>query len=489
MGCEWRGDDPYRVSVKGCMANETEIKGNYSGGLWKFFASVQLTVVVLLLLACLSIIGTFIPQNESPAEYQRAFGPFLYHVMATLDVFDMYRSWWFQGLIVLLVTNIIICSIDRLQVTGKVIFTRHPKFNLVSYRQRKSRKNLTLSGDMGRIKDNCHAVVAKMFSYCQVVSSDQGVAITAEKGRWTRLGVYIVHLSVVVLLLGGLIGSRFGFEGYVNIDEGESADTIQLRFSNGTRELPFAIRCDDFDVQFYNTGAPKEFRSTLSIIEKGRAVMQKDIIVNDPLRYKGINIFQSSYGKAATPAPAMDTAGEIELNFLSSASGMIYTVKSQLKKPVEIPEGLGRFILNGYHPQAQFRGMAVGPAFDGTLTPKGGESRSVLLPIKFPKFDTMRRGDVVISVAQGGEGFKERFYTGLQITKDPGVTMVYVGFTLIILGCIVTFFMSHQQVVVEIQPKGKKTAVTVSGKANKNKVGFGYKLERLSKDLSAMDTK
>jgi cytochrome c biogenesis protein len=474
--------------VKDLIANEAEVKGNYFEGLWKFFASIQLTVVLLLLLAGFSIIGTFIPQNESPADYQRAFGPFLYHVMATLDIFDMYRSWWFQGLMVVLVTNIIICSIDRLQVTGKIIFTRHPKFNLAGYRRRKSRKDVTLNGEMERIKENCHAAVSKMFSYCKVVSAGQGVAITAEKGRWTRLGVYIVHLSVVVLLVGGVIGSRYGFEGFVNIDEGASADTIQLRFINGTRKLPFTIQCDDFDVQFYDTGAPREFRSTLTIIENGKAVMQKDIIVNDPLRYKGINIFQSSYGKADAPASAVDPSKTIELRFLSSASGMVYSVKARLKKPVKIPEGLGEFVLDDYHPQAQFRGMAVGPALHGTLTPKGGVARSVLLPIMFPKFDTMRQGEVVISVTQDGALMEERFYTGLQITKDPGVTTVYVGFTLMVLGCIVTFFMSHQQVVVEIQPNGKKIEVMVSGKTNKNRVGFGYRLERLSKHFSAMGT-
>jgi cytochrome c biogenesis protein len=471
------------------MENNTEIKGNYSEGLWQFFASVKLTVVVLLLLACLSIIGTFVPQNESPADYQRAFGPLLYHFMATLDVFDMYRSWWFQGLMVLLVANIIICSIDRLRVTGKIIFTRHPKFNLASYRQRKSRKHMTLTGEMGRIKDNCQAVVAKMFSYCRVESAGQGVAITAEKGRWTRIGVYFVHLSVVVLLLGGVIGSRFGFEGNVNIAEGETADTIRLRFANETRKLPFAIRCDDFDVQFYDSGAPKEFRSTLTIIENGKPVIKKDIIVNDPLRYKGINIFQSNYGKTASPEPALDVAGEIDLNIKSNASGMIYTLKTRLKKPVELPEGLGQFVLNAYHTQVRFRNMDVGPALEGTLTPKDGKNpRPVLLPLKFPGFDAMRQGSAVISVIPDRAWFKQRYYTGLQVTKDPGVKMVYTGFILIVLGCIVTFFMSHQQVVVEIQPRGNKIDVMVSGKTNKNQVGFEYKLERLSKGLSATDT-
>ena len=470
------------------MVDYKEVKANYIESLWSFFASVKLTVWVLLSLAVLSIIGTLIPQNQSPDQYFRAFGPFLYQVLSTLDIFDMYRSWWFQGLIIMLVVNIIICSIDRLQVTGKVIFTKNPKFNLGSYRNRKSRKNFKINGDIDTVKDRYLKYLSKSFRYCEVVSSDKSIAITAEKGRLTRLGVYVVHLSIVVLLVGGLVGSLNGFEGFANIPEGESTDAVQLRFADGSIKLPFAIQCDDFDVQFYDTGAPKEFRSKLTIIENGKPVLQRDIIVNDPLRYKGINIFQSSYGTLDGPAPGSGIAKEIELGFKIVATGKMYNVKAQLNQPVEIPEGLGQFVVNDYNPQSQFRGMAVGPAIQGTLTPKEGEPKTVLLPVKFPKFDSMRKGDVVISVVQTGNLFEQRYFTGLLITRDPGVGLVYVGFTMMILGCMITFFMSHQQMVVEMRNKGNKTVVMVSGKANKNKVGFQFKLEKLAEKLASMDS-
>ena len=468
------------------MNKENRVTGNYIASLWNFFASVKLTVVVLLTLAALSIIGTLIPQNENPAEYFRAFGPFLFQVLDTLDIFDMYRSWWFQGLIILLVINIIVCSIDRLQTTGKIIFTRNPKFNLENYRRRKSRQDFRLAADVETCKDAFQRQLAKSFGFCRTESVHQGYAITAEKGRWTRLGVYGVHLSIVVLLIGALIGSLNGFEGYVNIPEGESVDTIQQRFSGIPLKLPFTIRCEDFDVQFYETGAPKEFRSKLILFENGQPVLQKDIIVNDPIRYKGINIFQSSYGKLDDAAPATVAFKEIELSFRVSASGKIYTRKTALNQPVEIPEGLGTFVVNGYEPAAEFKGMAIGPALTGILTPKQGEPQSVVLPIKFPKFDAMRKGAVVIAVVNASIQQKTRYYTGLQITKDPGVGLVYFGFVLMIVGCMVTFFMAHQQVVVEIQPKGKGITVMVSGKANRNSVGMQHDLKRLARKLAEL---
>lgn len=468
------------------MNKEHNITGNYIASLWNFFASIRLTVVVLLSLAALSIIGTLIPQNESPAQYFRTFGPFLFQVMDTLDIFDMYRSWWFQSLIILLVINIVVCSIDRLRSTGKIIFDRNPRFNLESYRQRKSRQDFRLRTDAQTCKTTFHQRLSRQFGYCRVESAGQGYAIAAEKGRWTRLGVYGVHLSIVVLLIGALIGSIKGFEGYVNIPEGEAQDTIQLRFSGLPFKLPFTIRCEDFDVQFYKTGAPKEFRSRLVLLEKGKPVLEKDIIVNDPIRYKGINIFQSSYGKFGGETTGAVPPREFELAFKSAASGMIYSFKTGLNQPLKVPEGLGTFVVNGFDPAAQFKGMAIGPALTGTLIPPQGEPQSVVLPLKFPKFDAMRRGSVIIAVVNTADPRPVRYYTGLQITKDPGVGLVYFGFVLMIVGCMVTFFMAHQQVVVEIQPHGKGVAVMVSGRANRNKVRMQHDLERLARKLAAM---
>ena len=94
------------------MNDTTEIKVGFLDSLWKFLSSIKLTVVVLRSLALLSIIGTLIPENQSSVDYLRAFGPFRFQLLATLDIFDMCHSWWFRLLIAILVINIVICSID-----------------------------------------------------------------------------------------------------------------------------------------------------------------------------------------------------------------------------------------------------------------------------------------------------------------------------------------------------------------------------------------
>ena len=443
--------------------------------IWNFFTSVKLTIVLLLSLATTSIVGTLIPQNEDPQAYFQAFGGVLYRLFNLLDLFDMYHSWWFQLLIVLLTTNIIVCSIDRMSSNRRILFVRNPSFNLARFQNIKHRQKFTDARPPQQLKDAFQNFISRAFHRCQVEESESGFFVFGEKGRWTRFGVYTVHLSVVLLLVGGLIGSIFGFDGYVNIGEGESAQSIRLRNKPQMLQLGFTIRCDDYTESYYENGAPKEFRSSLTILEQGKPVISKDIIVNDPLQYKGVSIYQASRGQLPS--------NEVVLSLTSRKTGMIYKENAKINQPIELPENLGTFELKEFLQAAQFKGHDIGQAFIGVLTPPAGDPVQVTLPLRFPTFDKMRQGHLIIAVVE----HVPRFFTGLQVAKDPGVWVVYIGFILMIIGCYVTFFMSHQQICVEVAAAGKKTQVIVTGTANKNKIGMHTKIDRIADNLARLE--
>ena len=443
--------------------------------IWDFFASVTLTIVLLFSLAATSIVGTLIPQNEDPAAYFKAFGEFLYRLFSVLDLFDMYHSWWFQLLLILLVINIVVCSIDRISANRRILFVKNPSFKLPRFRNLKHKEKFENHRSPEQIKEIYQKHVARHFRHSQIETTEHGFAIFGEKGRWTRFGVYTVHFSVVLLLVGGLIGSIFGFDGFVNIPEGESIQRVQMRNSAETFDLGFEIRCEDFDVSFYDTGAPKEFRSSLTILEEGQPVLKKDIFVNDPLRYKGINIFQSSYGTLPS--------NDVVLSFTSSKTGKVYTQRTSIGQSVVIPEKLGTFAMKGLVRSFKFKGHDVGDALVGTLTPIDGDPVEVALPLRFPSFDKMRKDKVVIAVVEN----VPRFYTGLQVNRDPGVWVVYCGFILMIIGCYITFFMSHQQICIELVETGKRTEVIVVGTANKNKTGMEAKVVGFADKLAKLE--
>lgn len=443
--------------------------------LWDLFASIKLAVVVLLLLAITSVIGTLIPQNADPSAYVRAYGEFTYRLMSIFDIFNMYYSWWFQALIGIIIINITICTIKRWPAIWKIVSAT--KLKTGGLKKKKPLSDFSDPRSPEKLKSIYQSHLEKKYRSLRVDSDGSGFQLTTEKGRWTRVGVPTIHLSIVVILAGALMGSFFGFDGFVNIPEGESATSIRLRNSNATFSLDFEVRCDDFDVSFYDSGSPKEFKSSLAILENGQTVVEKKIIVNDPLRYKGINFFQSSYG----PMPPK----EIQIRFTHAADGRKESHKLSIGQSIDLPEGAGKFTLQTHSQDFMFRGRPVGEALLGILDKPEKEPQQIALPLRFPSFDKMRRGEWIISV----DGYDEAYYTGLQVTKDPGVPVVYTGFVLLIIGCWVAFFMSHQKIMVEIQPRTNSSRIRIFGTANRNRLGFEIKARRLGDilvKLSAM---
>ena len=438
--------------------------------LWDVFSSVRLSVIVLTLLAVTSIIGTLIPQNGSAAMYIQNYGEAAYRVLLFLDIFDMYHSWWFQLLMALLGLNLVICSMDRFPKALKIV-GKAQKMTPGAYRQGAKGAPLKVPGSPDAVVAELSNRLKSPMGTFTVVEEGAARFLYAEKGRWTRMGVYVVHASVLLLLGGGLLGSLLGYEGTLNIPEGESASEVTLRGTDVKLPLGFTVRCDDFDVSFYDTGAPNEYRSDLVVSEGGQEVLSKRIVVNDPLRYKGISLYQSNYGTVAPKS--------IPLIFVSKASGMQYPVTGLFGEPLTIPEGLGEFTPMHFVNNYKFRGHAVGETVLGLLKKKGGDPLQLALPIKYGGFDRMRGGDVAIFTGD----FQKRYYTGLQVTKDPGVWFVYAGFILLIAGCYITFFMSHQGYMVEVTPRKKGSSVILYGSANKNKLGMEMAIRRLTEKL------
>ncbi len=440
---------------------------------WDFFASVKLAIYSLILIAVTSIIGTLIPQNASQSFYFHKYGNFLYKLFALLNFYDMYHAWWFLLLLFLLVINIVVCSIDRLNKTWKIIFPKKVTFNTERFKKLKNRQTFIANNNFEKTTLEYKKFLSKKFNTILEKKSDDSIAFFGEKGRWTRLGVYIVHLSIIFLLIGALIGAFLGFKGNLNLNEGQSADSVMIPNQKFEKKFGFTIKCNTFIVKFYDTGMPEEFKSSISIIEDNKEIFKKDIIVNDPLRYKSINFFQANYG--------VSSADNLDLEINSHKSKMIYHQKVKLDESFKLPENGGEFTLIKYIPQFDFKGHNLGESFIGKLTKPDGKEFMVVMPTRFPTFDKMRKGDFSFIA----DTFEKKYYTGLQVTYDPGVIFVYIGFVLMIAGCMVTFFMSHQSIMLEIvHEKDDELSISVAGKANRNNQSMNIEIEKIAGQLA-----
>jgi len=437
--------------------------------IWMFFCSVKLTVYTLVLLAATSIIGTVVLQNGPPQQYIALYGKGFYNLIKVLKIDDMYHAWWFLLLLLLLCINIVVCSIERISLTWKIIFPGKIRFNPDRFRRLKNGEIFTQKKDFQTLSSEYKVFLTQKVGKVLEEKTDRGCVFYAEKGRWTRIGVYVVHLSIILMVLGALVGSLFGFKANLQLDEGATTDIVYTAKTRAPIKLDFSIKCNEFEVKFYDTGAPDDYRSNLTIIEDGKESFTENIRVNHPLRYKGINIFQASYGTAAPDSALFE--------ILENTTGESIKITLRIGEEVKLPNDQGVFMLEGFLPHFKFRDHDLGEAFFGKVFLSDKQSFQIALPTKFPTFDKMRKGQFSFVVKE----FDQKYYTGLQVTKDPGVWYVYVGFILMIIGCWVTFFISHQSYFIEMEKTDQNTTkVLVSGKANRNNQGMTLKIKKFA---------
>jgi len=427
---------------------------------WDFFCSLKLTIITLILLAATSIIGTVIQQGRSPQEYLQEYSETTFRVFEALGFFDMYHSWWFLALLGIFSVNLIACSIKRLPRVWKTV--REPVLvaDETLFRTLSNMEECLLKAPVAETRDRLKEFVARNFAEPVVTEREGAVHLYAQKGAWSRFGVYVTHLSILIIFVGAIMGSLWGYKAFVNIVEGTETTQVWPRGSNVPIDLGFAVRCDAFSVSYYpGSSRPKEFRSELTVLKGGQPVSddltRRPVIVNDPLTFEGITFYQSSYGPAGDPT--------FNFRVQERATGESVDVTLRQGERVLLPGG-GSFRVADFTESFQNFGAAARLE----VTPAGAPPRSFVVLKAFPEFDAQRGGAYMFSLTD----YKQRFYTGLQVAKDPGVWVVWLGCALMVVGSLVAFFLSHRRIWITIRPVGDKTGVQFGGSAHRNQPAF-----------------
>ncbi len=436
---------------------------NKKNSIWTFFASVKLALFVLFLLAIASVIGTVIPQNSPMEAYVQQYGENMARLFQVLDIPDMYNSWWFVSLLVLLGLNLTICTIERLPHVWQMVVLDNLQTDLDRLPKMNPRQEITTAASPENTAEKIRAGLSAKGWKAKEAQRDGGILLFAQKGPWTRLGVYVVHTSILVIFAGAMIGSYFGYKGSIMIPETRKTDTIYEFQTQKPINLGFEVLCKRFTLSQYPNGAPKEFRSDLAILENGKEVLTKSIVVNDPLSYKGHTFYQSSYQSYQKFLVTLVN------NQTNNSELFLIEPGKEVKWDAEnVTFGIINRDMTDTPMKFQYKiwltdGTGAGEPFwitDGDTT-------------------TISRGDKQYSFAM-----KEFFATGLQVTKDPGVWYVYFGCTLMLLGLMVAFFLSHQRIWVYINKDDDKTHVLICGNSNKNKPAFEKSFEAVTASIT-----
>jgi cytochrome c biogenesis protein len=446
---------------------------NFTQAIWNFFTSLKLVIFLFLILSALSIAGTVIEQNKPLHEYYRYYTPETVIFFNKIGLLDMYHSWWFISCLVLLALNIIACTMDRY---APIMSALRKKYLILDETLEKSlnpKATIKYLLPLDTVEKKVVELAGKSFNSRPIVTHGQDGSryYFFEKGKYTRLAFFFIHLSVLLIFFGALLGSIFGYKGYLNLCEGESASSLETR-SGQIKNLFFTIKCNSFAADFYPNGAPKDYRSDLSIILAEKEVMRKTIRVNDPLTFRGLTFYQASYGSRPE---------RVILEVLNQGGTQRGIIEVPFSQRIDIPGTNDQVEAVYYHEHFHLSDGSKGGTLIGiNFYPEKGEPTGVWLIEDYPDHDKLRQGAYYFQL----NDLRLKRYTGLQVKKDPGVWAVWLGSFSLISGIMVALFMSHKKLWVCLRKdKQGRTNAIVGGMTNKNRNVFAREIEGIIQSL------
>ncbi len=298
-----------------------------------FLGSMELAISLFVIIGIASIIGTILQQNQAYNTYIVKFGPFWFEVFRSLELFDIYSSWWF----VILLGFLLISTATCIYHYAPLIIREWRQFRLNVSSKSLKLMHSTGSWDAQTSPDEAAQFIQEKLAnggYQSRIKNEQGtITIAAKKGAVNRLGYLFTHGAIIVICLSALYDGNFNlklreaagqlkpetrdlfasqvpdisrlkanenhaFRGNANVPEGSTTGLVFLQMRDGflVQELPFTITLNDFRIEHYNTGMPKSFESDIVIEDKETGEkISKTIEVNHPLVYKDFAIYQASF--------------------------------------------------------------------------------------------------------------------------------------------------------------------------------------------------
>lgn len=414
--------------------------------LLKSIADLRFAIIILLIIASFSIIGTVVEQDQSIEIYKLnypldkpVFGFLSWNLILKFGFDHVYKTWWFITCIIIFGMSLLSCTIlqqiPSLKIARRCQFFRTPQ----SFSRLKIAKKIldsNLNQLLVTIKQNQYSIFQqKNIIYCY-------------KGLIGRIAPLIVHFSMILILLGSLLGSITGFKAQEIIPKTEIFH-IQNIVTNGQLTLVPRIctRVNDFWITYYSKKTINQFYSNISMLDNtGNEIWQETIFVNSPARYNNITYYQTDWNLISLRIK--DESSLItQYPLVSIFSDRDKIWLSWIPTTPDLKDGFTLLVnnLQGY----------------GSIYNKFGNFIGNLeLNETFQSKTFITLLDLISS-------------TGLQIKSDPGIPIIYSGFAFLMLSTLISYLTYSQ---VWLLKEGK--VIYMGG--NTTRAIFDFELEFFS---------
>jgi len=352
----------------------------------ELISSMRFAISLLTLIAVASVIGTVLKQNEPMPNYINQFGPFWFSVFDKLSLYSVYSAWWFLLIMGFLVASTSLCIVRNAPKMLKDMRSWRETVREQSLRNFHHKAEWQAPLPRGVLAQQMVMRLKDAGYQAKVVEKDNATLVAAKRGAANKWGYIFAHGAIVIICVGGLLDSEmpirvqqwfFGktpfagsgviaeipaqhrlslsnptFRGNTMIPEGSTSSTAIIPQADGVliQDLPITILLKKFHIDFYSTGMPKLFASDVVITdhETGKS-FPATIKVNQPLLYKGLALYQSSFedGGSKLKLTGFPMAGKTDKRFdiggevgastpLERSDGNSYTVEWSGFRPFNV---------------------------------------------------------------------------------------------------------------------------------------------------------
>lgn len=389
--------------------------------IFRILADLRFAIFILLLISLSSILGTIIEQDQPIETYKLnypltnpIFSILSWDVIIKFQLDHVYKSWWFVSLTVSLGISLIFCSflqqLPSLKIARRCQFfrTSNPFYLLKNFRLL---TNFSLNKILSRIKHNQYSIFhQKNMIYCY-------------KGLIGRIAPIAVHLSMILILIGTIIGSLMGFKAQEIISKTDSFHIQNIVSNSFLTIIPkTSTRINDFWITYTKTKTISQFYSNISILDsQGNEKIRKTISVNFPLIQNNIYYYQTDWNLVGLRIQNLNNiVTEYPLINIFENSNKIGL--TWISNPDQLFNGIIAIIdnLEGYFSAYNKNGEFLGN-------------------FELNEHRTFSQANNFISLSEIISS------TGLQIKTDPGILIVYFGFFLLMISTLISY-VSYSQV-------------------------------------------
>lgn len=382
----------------------------------KFLRSMTFGMVLLGLILLCSLAGSLIAQGNDPAWYVQTY-PDWHGLLLTLGLDDVFNSWYFIMLLILLCLNLTLCALVRIRRVANA--AKNFPDTAASL---KTSVLLTTAGT-----EQLQTYLEER-RYRKTEINDTTVYT---KNTFGWYGSFLTHLAILLTVIFGAAALYLPAVTDQTCMPGQS-----LTMEDGTQ-----IGVESFHIE--NGSGQLDYASAITVtLPDGRIGGPERVSVNYPYSFGGYKIYQQTYGTAGVVTVRNTITGGEDVFTLDSLCFLsldsINGIWFEALYPGYIRDEAGNFTLI-----TQTTGAYEDPVYQILLVSDGAYTPVLAFP-----GETVSVGDVEFTFEDPVE------YPGLRIKKTPALVngLLCTAFALMILGLWFCFF--RPPAIVAVRKEG-----------------------------------